>query len=117
MSARIQLCIDGRPTQRVVRREGAVRRWLWPWAAPRQQGGGVLCGSWLRPCHWVHTWGARGAVDVVFLRADGVVLKVVPRLPPWRVARCQEAASVLRLRPGLARRVGLQPGSSLDLMA
>lgn len=116
MSALIQLRIDGQPTQRTVRRENRLRRFLWPWAVPHRQRGGRLCGSWLQPCHWLHTFGAREAVDVVFLRADGVVLEVVPRLAPWRLARCGAAASVLRLRPGLARRIGLLPGSALDLL-
>lgn len=56
-------------------------------------------------------------MDVVFLRADGVVLEVASRVRPWTLLRCRQATSALRLRPGAARRLGLQPGMALDLMS
>lgn len=117
MSARIQLCIDGQPTRREVARLGRLQRLLWPWARAGRGQAGVICGSWLRPARWVHTFGARGPVDVVFLRADGVVLEVASRVAPWKLLSCRQATSALRLRPGAARRLGLQPGMALDLMS
>ena len=75
------------------------------------------CGLWLRPCRAVHTFGMRQAIDVVFLRADGVVVKVVPALEPWRIAACRGARTTLELRAGLARTLRLAPGTALALPA
>ncbi|HEX7636843.1 MAG TPA: DUF192 domain-containing protein [Burkholderiaceae bacterium] len=75
------------------------------------------CGLWVKPCRTVHTFGLRHAVDVIFLRADGVVTKVVSRMKPWRLTRCAEARTVLELRAGLAHRLNIAPGVALDLLA
>jgi len=61
---------------------------------------------WLAPCRAVHTFGMRFAIDVVFLDARGKVLRVVPNLPPYRLACCLPAASVLELAAGTMRRPG-----------
>jgi len=47
---------------------------------PLNQGEGIL----LRPCNLVHTVGMRYPIDVVFLRRDGLVLKVAPAVVPCR---------------------------------
>ena len=75
------------------------------------------CGLWVKPCRTIHTFGLRFAVDVIFLRADGVVTKVVSGMKPWRMTRCKEARTVLELRAGLARRLNIAPGVALDLLA
>jgi hypothetical protein len=74
-------------------------------------------GLWVKPCRTVHTFGLSDAVDVIFLRADGVVTKVVSRMKPWRMTRCAEARTVLELRAGLANRLNIAPGVALDLLA
>jgi len=74
-------------------------------------------GSWLRRCRRIHTIGLARAVDVVFLRADGVVTKVVKELKPWRSSGCPDASTVLQLRAGLAERLRIEPGTALDLLA
>ena len=71
------------------------------------------CGLWISPCNSVHTLGMRYAIDVVFMRADGTIAKVVERLPPWRAAGCLNAKSTLELRAGLAGQLGLRPGMAL----
>ena len=75
------------------------------------------CGLWVKPCRSIHTFGMRYAVDVIFLRADGVVTKVVSGMKPWRMTSCKEARTVLELRAGLARRLNIAPGVALDLLA
>jgi uncharacterized protein len=75
------------------------------------------CGLWIKPCRSIHTVGMRYAIDIVFLRADGVVAKVVPELGPFRMAACREARTVLELRAGLAQRLGIAPGMALGLRA
>jgi uncharacterized protein len=116
MSALIELRVDGNPTHRKVRDASTL--------GARLQGAFLTreltndpCGLWLSSCRWGMAFGMRFSVDVVFLRADGVVLKIVPRMLPWGIAHCAGAASVLKLRAGLARRMGLVPGRGVDLMA
>jgi len=52
---------------------------------------------WLTPCRAVHTVGMRFAIDVVFLDVHGAILRVTHSLPPYRLAYCLRAASVLEL--------------------
>ena len=74
-------------------------------------------GVWVKRCSSVNTFGFAQAIDVVFLRADGVVTKVVAGLKPWRVTSCPDARTVLELRAGLASRMNLAPGVELGLLA
>jgi uncharacterized membrane protein (UPF0127 family) len=74
-------------------------------------------GLWVRSCRRIHTFGLIDKVDIVFLRADGVVAKVVNGMKPWRSTGCREASTVLELRAGLARRLKIAPGVALDLLA
>ncbi|VCU71583.1 hypothetical protein PIGHUM_03668 [Pigmentiphaga humi] len=66
---------------------------------------------WITPCRAVHTIGMSYAIDVVFLDAQGRVLRLVPAMPPWRMAWCPRAHSVAELAEGEARRLGWQPGT------
>jgi uncharacterized protein len=108
-----ELHVDGRPTGLRIR---TARRW---W----QRAVGLLatpalddpCGLWITPCNSVHTLGMRYPIDVVFVRGDGTVAKVVDWLPPWRAAGCRGARATLELRAGLATRLQLRPGDSLVL--
>lgn len=70
-------------------------------------------GILLTPCSQVHTVGMRVPLDVVFLTADGVVLKCVPHLPPWRAAGARGAKHTLELAADSVRRLGLRTGDRL----
>jgi uncharacterized membrane protein (UPF0127 family) len=72
-------------------------------------------GLLLRPAASVHTWFMRFPIDVVFLAQDGAVLKVVPRLRPWRAASCRGAKAVVELRAGESAVRGLREGSRLEI--
>jgi uncharacterized protein len=48
---------------------------------PLKKGEGML----LLRCSSVHTMGMRRAIDVLFLDADGRVVRRIPRLGPWRL--------------------------------
>lgn len=76
---------------------------------PLVAGTGLL----LTPCSQVHTVGMRAPLDVVFLNADGVVLKCVPRLAPFRVAAARGARHALELASDTVQRLGLQAGDRL----
>lgn len=72
-------------------------------------GEGIL----LRPASSVHTAFMRFPIDVVFLDRDGVVLKVVENLKPWRSAGARRAHAALELAAGEAARVAIAAGDRL----
>lgn len=76
-------------------------------------GEGIL----LRPASSVHTGFMRFPIDVVFLDRDLGVLKIVPRLVPWRTAARRRARAVLELPAGECERRGLREGDQLQLEA
>ena len=69
-------------------------------------GHGIL----LRPAWSIHTAFMRFPIDVVFLDADQVVVKIVPRLPAFKTASCRGAREVVELRAGECDRRGLSLG-------
>jgi uncharacterized protein len=69
-------------------------------------GHGVL----LRPAWSIHTAFMRFPIDVVFLDADQVVVKIVPSLPAFKTASCRGAREVVELRAGECERRGLSLG-------
>ena len=69
-------------------------------------GHGVL----LRPAWSIHTAFMRFPIDVVFLDADQVVVKIVPSLPSFKTASCRGAREVVELRAGECERRGLSLG-------
>jgi uncharacterized membrane protein (UPF0127 family) len=71
----------------------------------------------LRPCNLIHTVGMGYAIDVVFLRRDGLVLHVAPDVPPLRMRGHWRAHSVLELAAGEAARCAIRPGMVLPLEA
>ncbi|OGR13643.1 MAG: hypothetical protein A2341_22570 [Deltaproteobacteria bacterium RIFOXYB12_FULL_58_9] len=72
-------------------------------------------GLWLSPCHQVHTFFMAYAIDVLHLDHECKVLAMAT-LKPWRLGRSVcGAASVLELRAGEARRLGISIGDRLQL--
>lgn len=51
-------------------------------------------------CRAIHTVGLAAAIDVVFLSADGRVLRIIARLRTNRAAFCTRAFAVLELPAG-----------------
>lgn len=61
----------------------------------------------------VHTLGMTFAIDTVYLKGDGTVLKV-KRLNPWRIGPfVPRARWVVEMDAGEAARLGIAPGSRL----
>ena len=54
----------------------------------------------LAPCCAIHTLFMRFSIDVVFVRRDGVVTKVCPRVKPWRAAVALGAFAAIELAEG-----------------
>lgn len=71
-------------------------------------------GLWLEPCNSVHMFGMRYALDVVFLDAEGRILRLIPQLRPWRASPIVPRAKVaIELAPGSIERLNLTPGMTL----
>ncbi|MES2320129.1 MAG: DUF192 domain-containing protein [Pseudomonadota bacterium] len=71
----------------------------------------------ITPCNNIHTFFMRFAIDVVFLDRDGMIVAIVPRLRPWRIAVARAAHACLELDAGGAQRFGLVAGQHLAGLA
>ena len=71
-------------------------------------------GILLQPASSVHTWFMRFPIDVVFLDREMSVVRVVPRLGPWRWVARRRAAAVLELAAGESERRGIEVGHRLS---
>jgi uncharacterized membrane protein (UPF0127 family)/CheY-like chemotaxis protein len=70
-------------------------------------------GIVLRPGWSVHTAFMLFPIDVAFVDADQVVVKVVENLKPFRASLCRGARDVVELAAGEAERRDLKPGDRL----
>ena len=69
---------------------------------------------WIEPCNSIHTMFMRFAIDAVFLDRDGVVLKRIHGLKPWRASTIvPRARTVIELEVGALARAGLRDGDKL----
>ena len=71
-----------------------------------RQGEGMV----LRPGWSIHTAFMRFPIDVVFLDADQVVIKIEHEVGSWRTVSCRGAREVVELAAGECRRRGLEVG-------
>jgi uncharacterized protein len=74
-------------------------------------------GIVLRPGWSIHTAFMFFPIDVAFVDADQVVVKVVRNLQPFRASICRGARDVVELAAGEAERRGLKPGDRLTWAA
>lgn len=70
-------------------------------------------GLLITPCSQVHTLGMRTPLDIVFLDANGTVLKCVPNVVPFRVAAARGAKHTLELAAGRVQQLEITPGDQL----
>jgi uncharacterized membrane protein (UPF0127 family) len=74
------------------------------------------CGVLIRPSSGVHTFGMLFAIDVVALTKDLRVLKVWPRLAPFRVTSVSlKTHCVLELAAGQIEQCRIEPGDLLEV--
>lgn len=77
-----------------------------------EPGSGIL----LRPSSGVHTLFMRFAIDVIGLDRQLRVVKLWPRLRPWRMTAINlKIQSVLELAPGQIDQCGIEPGDQLAI--
>jgi uncharacterized membrane protein (UPF0127 family) len=64
----------------------------------------------IAPCHAIHTFFMRFAIDALFVSRDGRVLKVRGDVGPRRIAAAWRAFAVVELRAGAIERSGTRKG-------
>jgi len=99
MVERVAARFRGLPVVVVLRREvpvatGARVRLLGLSYLDRAEAGPGLL---IPRCSSVHTFGMRFPLDLFFFDRDGAVLETRRSVPPFRIASCRGAASVLEL--------------------
>jgi uncharacterized membrane protein (UPF0127 family) len=71
-------------------------------------------GLLIEPADSIHTFFMRMPIDLIFLAAEGTILKLCPGVHPWRIRLAPRgAASVLEMSAGFIRRTRLAPGDAL----
>ena len=86
---------SGRPLARCYEATSAASRMIGLLATPDLRPDEALL---IDRCRSVHTMGMRISIDVAFLDAEGVVLRVLHALRPFRVAAARGARSVIETR-------------------
>ena len=64
----------------------------------------------------IHSAFMRFEFDAVFMDRDLSVLKLAPRIAPWRVRGAKKARNVLELSAGEIERLGIQVGDQLTVI-
>ncbi len=72
-------------------------------------------GLWFEPASSIHTAFMRFAIDLIFLDREGVVLRCVPAMRPFRVAMQRGARAVVELPAGTIERCGVSAGDRLTM--
>jgi uncharacterized protein len=76
--------------------------------------GEALC---IDPCSSIHTFFMKFPIDAAFLRRDGMVVRALPGMRPWRASRIYPfAAMVIELPAGTLTRTATREGDVLDLI-
>ena len=71
-------------------------------------------GMHIVPCNSIHTFFMRIPIDVAFLDPDGLIVKQIPAMPPWRMSSVYfKAHSVLELPAGTLAGSQTQEGDKL----
>ncbi len=94
-------------TTRRARRRGLLGR----------DGLNAGCAFVLSPCWAVHTIGMRFAIDVVFVDAEGRVLKIVENMSGWRIAASSAATTTIELWAGGVQAMDVHVGDRLELVS
>jgi uncharacterized protein len=72
-------------------------------------------GLWIVPCHGVHSWAMRFAIDAIYLDQNHNVVHLEENLKPWRFAKvCMDAASVLELPARTVWHSGTKVGDQIE---
>jgi len=71
----------------------------------------------IAPSNAIHTFFMRFPIDVLFVRRDGVVVKVRRNIPPWRAAAALWAYAVIELPAGTLEVDDVRVGDAVTMVA
>ena len=72
-------------------------------------------GLAIEPCTSIHTCFMRFPIDVLFVSREGLVVRAISNLPPWRVTRVySRAALVVELPAGTIERARVREGERVS---
>lgn len=81
---------------------------------PSEFGSGQ--GLWIVPCHGVHTFAMRFAIDVLYLDRNNKIVHIEENLKPWRLAPVRmDCMTVLELPLHTVYTSGTSVGDQLEL--
>ncbi len=95
LADRVELAVDS-----ASRRRGLLGR-------DRLDAGHALA---IAPCGSIHTFVMRFAIDVLFVRRDGRVVKCAHDVRPWRIALAFTAYAAIECPAGTLRQTRTEPG-------
>jgi uncharacterized protein len=73
-------------------------------------------GLVITPCWMIHTWFMRFPIDVLFIDRDGVVLRAIESLGPFRIASgSPRARTTIELPAGTLRRIPVVAGMRVNM--
>ncbi len=76
------------------------------------EGAGLV----IAPCNSIHMFFMKFALDVVFVRKDGTVLRALTNVRPWRIALSPRAFATIELPVGAIARSDTRPGDTVELV-
>jgi uncharacterized protein len=65
-------------------------------------------------CNSVHMFGMTYPIDLIFLDKNGVILKLVNQLQPWRISSCLKANMVVELPENSLKNMYISNGQQLE---
>ncbi len=69
----------------------------------------------ISPCKWIHSFGMKCAIDVLYLDATGLVVKT-QQLKPMRVAApVGRSKTIVEMSAGLIERFGVRVGDLIEV--
>jgi uncharacterized protein len=75
---------------------------------------GLRDGMLIQPCRWIHMFGMKFAIDVLYLNRAGTVVALTESLPPGRIDRpVLRAYGVVEMAAGAIRHHGIRKGDIL----
>ena len=70
----------------------------------------------IKPCNQIHMLNMRFAIDVVYLSADGRVVRIDENVQPNKICKTvREAKSVIEMNSFAARKSGITEGDILEI--
>lgn len=70
---------------------------------------------WFENCSFIHMFGMRMPIDLIFLDHDNRVLKVVEGLKPWRISLSIKAKKAVEVKSGICEKLGVSLNDQFKL--